>query len=328
MSSQESAGGRREILIKLLRAGALSAAAAGAGVWLKGRSRRPEETAAAAVKRNLSLPPDPALPDMAVAQGYDARLIVRRAIEELGGMRRFVSRGDVVVVKPNMAWDRAAAQGANTNPDVVAEVARLALEAGAKSVLVTDVSVHEPRRVFERSGIAEAARRQGAQIVLPEQRLFKEVDLGGEVLGAWPVLEPFLAADKVINIPVAKHHSLTGVTLGMKNWYGILGGPRQRLHQRVHESLADLAAFMRPTLTVLDAYRVMLRNGPTGGSAEDVELRRTVVAGIDPVAVDAWAAKSYWDLDASKLDYLRLAAERGLGTANFETLRVRVAGQS
>ena len=157
---------------------------------------------------------------------------------------------------------------------MVAEISRLCLEAGARRVTVTDVSINEPRRSFARSGIAAAARAAGAEVIFPEERLFREVDLRGQVLNAWPVLEPFLSADKMINIPIAKHHSLTGATLGMKNWYGILGGPRQRLHQRIHESLADLADFMRPTLTLIDAYRVLMRNGPGGGNPADVALKR------------------------------------------------------
>jgi uncharacterized protein (DUF362 family) len=111
----------------------------------------------------------------------------------------------------------------------------------------------------------------------------------------------------------------------MKNWYGILGGQRPRLHQRIHESLVDLADFMRPTLTIIDAYRVLLRNGPTGGNLEDVALRKTLIAGTDPVALDAYAAKAYWDLDSERLRYLKLATERGLGTLNFETLPTRIA---
>jgi uncharacterized protein (DUF362 family) len=127
----------------------------------------------------------------------------------------------------------------------------------------------------------------------------------------------------MINIPIAKHHSLTGATLGMKNWYGILGGPRQRLHQSIHESLVDLADFMRPTLTIIDAFRVLLRNGPGGGNLSDVALRKTLIAGTDPVALDAYAAKAYWDLDWHTLQYLKLASERHLGTLDFETVRTR-----
>jgi uncharacterized protein (DUF362 family) len=276
-------------------------------------------------KRSHAVAPDPKLPEMIIAQGGDdPAQLVRRAFEELGGIRRFVSRADVVVVKPNIGWDRTPEQAANTNPSLVAEVVRQCWDAGAKKVIVADVSCNDARRCFQRSGIAEAARRAGAEVILPEPERFKDVDLQGEVLQNWPVFEPFLAADKIINMPIAKHHSLTGTTLGMKNWYGILGGPRHQLHQRIHESLVDLADFIRPTLTIIDAYRVLMRNGPTGGSLEDVVLKRTVLAGTDPVALDAYAAKAYWNLDLNSLPYLRLAAERGLGTPAFETLRTRI----
>ncbi|MGD0580818.1 MAG: DUF362 domain-containing protein, partial [Bryobacteraceae bacterium] len=322
MDLDPSQPGRRATLLQLLRAGGLGAAAAGAGLWLSSRSRRPEEAAMAMAPRNLAVAADPQWPAMVVAQGADPAALVRSALDRMGGMRRFVSRDDVVVIKPNMAWDRTPEQAANTNPDVVAALVRLCLEAGAGKAIVTDVSIHDARSVFDRSGIAAAARSAGAELVLPEARLFRDVDLRGEVLGVWPVLEPFLTADKVINVPIAKQHSLTGATLGMKNWYGILGGQRMRLHQRIHESLADLLAFLRPTLTVLDAYRVLMRNGPTGGSLDDVALKQTVIASTDPVAVDAYAAQAFWGLDERTLVHLRLAAERKLGTTRYDSLRV------
>jgi len=317
---------RREILTRILRLGALSAGVAGAAVWLRTRSSRPEPPLAPGLRRDLRVAPQAETPDLVLVEGDDPRTLVRRSVDALGGIRRFVARADVVAVKPNMAWDRTPEQAANTNPDVVAEVVRLCLDAGAARVLVGDVSTNEPQRVYQRSGIAAAARAAGAEIVLPEYRRFREVDLRGEALGVWPVFEPFLRADKVINIPIAKHHSLTGATLGVKNWYGILGGQRHRLHQQIHESLADLADFMRPTLTIVDAFRVLLRNGPTGGSLADVALRKTLIAGTDPLALDAWAAKAFWDLDENRLRYLRLAAARGLGTPRFEQLRVAVLG--
>ena len=178
------------------------------------------------------------------------------------------------MLKPNIAWDRTPEQAANTNPDLVAEVVRQCWQAGAKRVIVTDVSCNEPRRCFQRSGIEAAARAEGAEVILPDPDHFREVDMGGVVLKNWPVFTPFLEADKVINLPIAKHHVLTGATLGMKNWYGILGGERNRLHQQIHQSLADLANFMLPTLTFMDCYRVLLRNGPTGGNPEDVAAEK------------------------------------------------------
>jgi uncharacterized protein (DUF362 family) len=231
----------------------------------------------------------------------------------------------VVVIKPNIAWDRTPEQAANTNPEIVAEVVRQCWQAGAKRVIVTDVSCNEPRRCFMRSGIQAAARAEGAEVILPDPELFREVDMGGVALKSWPVFTPFLEADKIINLPIAKHHGLVGATLGMKNWYGILGGQRNRLHQQIHQSLVDLASFMLPTFTLMDCYRILLRNGPTGGNLEDVLLKKTVVAGTDPVALDTWVAKAYWNLDPEHLPYLQMAANRGLGTVNFETLPVKVS---
>src|SRR5664280_1244236 len=283
MDPEATPARRREAMIQLLRVGGVGAAAAGLGVWLNGRGQHPAAPAAENVRLKFEVPADLALPEMVVVQCDDPARMVRRAIQELGGIRRFISRGDVVVIKPNAAWDRTVEQAANTNPLVDAEAARLC----------------------------------------PEARLFREVDLRGDVLTSWPVLGPFLSADKMINLPIAKHHSLTGASLGMKNWYGILGGPRQRLHQQIHESLVDLADFMRPTLTVIDAFRVLLRNGPGGGNPADVALQRTLIAGTDPVALDAYAAKAYWDLDWHTLRYLKLASERHLGTLSFEAVRTR-----
>jgi uncharacterized protein (DUF362 family) len=319
---------RRDALIQLLRLGGAAAGTAGLGFWLRERSERPLPELALNAKRSHTVANDPQLPDMAIIQGDDPTLLAREALVELGGIRRFVSRTDIVVVKPNIGWDRTPEQAANTNPLVVAEVVRQCWDAGAKRVIVTDVSCNDPRRCFQRSGIAEAARRENAEVILPDPARYKDVDLQGEILREWPILESFLIADKVINIPIAKHHSLTGATLGMKNWYGILGGPRHQLHQRIHESLADLADFMRPTLTILDCYRVLLRNGPTGGNLEDVALKKTLVAGTDPVALDAYVAKAYWNLDVRALPYLRMAASRGLGTYQFEKVRTQVKKQA
>ncbi len=315
---------RREALVRLLRLGGVVAGTAGLAFWLSERSRRPEPALAMNLQRSHTVAADPTLPEMAVVQGENPEQLARQAIEELGGSRRFVSRADIVVVKPNIGWDRTPEQAANTNPLIVAEIVRQCWNAGAKKVIVTDVSCNEPRRCFQRSGIAEAAHREGAEVILPDLARFKDVDLQGEVLREWPVFDPFLNADKIINVPIAKHHSLTGTTLGMKNWYGILGGPRHQLHQKINESLVDLADFMRPTLTVIDCYRVLVRNGPTGGNLEDVAFKKTLVAGTDPVALDAYVAKAYWNLETSALPYLQMAAQRGLGTYEFAKIRTRV----
>jgi uncharacterized protein (DUF362 family) len=323
-SSEEVSLNRREALIKLLRLGGVAAGTTGLAVWLTNQSVRPEPALATVLKHDHRVAVNSQLPEMAVIQGDDPAQLARQAIQELGGIKRFISRADVVLIKPNIAWDRTPEQAANTNPAVVAEVVRQCWNAGAKRVIVTDVSCNDPRRCFERSGIQEAARQVNADVLLPDPSRFKDVDLQGSVLRNWPVFDAFLNVDKIINIPIAKHHSLTGTTLGMKNWYGILGGPRHQLHQKIHESLVDLADFVRPTLTMIDCYRVLVRNGPTGGNLEDVLLKKTLVAGTDPVALDAYAAKAYWDLDVASLPYLQMAAKRGLGTYEFEKVRTKI----
>jgi uncharacterized protein (DUF362 family) len=324
---------RREAMLQLLRLGGVAAGATRAALWLSERSGRPVPSAAVQARRDHRVIAAAALPQITVvsyptpagatAQAGEPRKLVAQALENLGGMKRFVGRQDVVVIKPNIAWDRTPEQAANTNPEVVAEVVRQCWQAGAKRVIVTDVSCNEPRRCFARSGIQASARAEGAEVILPDPEKFREVEINGVVLKTWPVFAPFLEADKVINLPIAKHHGLTGATLGMKNWYGILGGERNRLHQQIHQSLVDLANFMLPTLTVMDCYRILLRNGPTGGNLEDVALMKTIVAGTDPVAIDAYVAKAYWNLDPEHLPYLQMAAGRGLGTVEFDQLGVK-----
>src|SRR3954452_12765495 len=260
---------RREAMLQILRAGGMAAIAAAGGYWLSNRSARPLPPRSEQGRRDHRISMHDDLPHMAVVQNGEPRELVARALADLGGIGRFISRQDVVVIKPNIAWDRTPEQAANTNPEIVAEVVRHCWQAGAKRVIVTDVSCNEPRRCFQRSGIQAAARAAGAEVILPDPDLFREVELGGVVLKNWPVFSPFLEADKILNLPIAKHHNLTGATLGMKNWYGILGGERNRLHQQIHQSLADLAAFMLPTLTIMDCYRILLRDGPTGGNLED-----------------------------------------------------------
>lgn len=316
---------RREAMVQLLRLGGVAAGTAGLGAWLSERSSRPVPAQAQQARRDHRLTADPKWPQMTVVLNAEPRALARQALENLGGIGRFVSPRDVVVLKPNIAWDRTPEQAANTNPELVAEVVKQCWQAGARRVIVTDVSCNEPRRCFQRSGIQAAARAEGAEVILPDPDQFEEVDMGGVVLKSWPVFRPFLEADKLINLPIAKHHELSGVTLGMKNWYGILGGERNRLHQQIHQSLADLASFMLPTLTIMDCYRILLRNGPTGGNLEDVATKKTLVAGTDPVAIDAYVAKAYWDLEADRLPYLQMAAARGLGTADFAALTVKVS---
>jgi uncharacterized protein (DUF362 family) len=262
------------------------------------------------------------LPDMAVATGEDPAAITRAAIEALGGIGRFVSKGDKVLVKPNIGWDRMPEQAAGTNPQVVAALVRVCLEAGAAKVTVLDNTISDARRCYARSGIYEAATAAGAEMPFVISDGFRKVDMGGTVLKNWLVYGAYLDSDVLINVPIAKHHSLSRLTMGMKNLYGLIGGPRQRLHQRLADGLVDLTAYFKPQLTVLDAYRILVRNGPQGGRASDTELRKMVIAGTDPIAVDARGAELF-GIAGADLDFIRLGAERGLGTYDLSKLTIR-----
>lgn len=262
-------------------------------------------------------------PELVIAKNdKDPAALVRKAIDALGTMKRFIARQDIVVVKPNVGWDRTPIHAANTNPIVVAEIVRLALDAGARKVVVTDASCNEPNRCFQRSGIWKAAYDAGAEVLLPAEHRFRSMRLKGEVLDEWPVYKPLVEADKVINVPIAKHHNLAKFTAAMKNWYGLLGGRRNRLHQNIDLSVADLATFMQPTLTVVDAVRVLMRNGPQGGNAADAKDLHTVIATTDQVAADAYGCELIGRV-AGDIPYIRMAHDRGLGTMRWQSLRVR-----
>lgn len=261
-------------------------------------------------------------PELAVVKGKSAPAITRAAVEALGGMRSFVSRGDVVVVKPNMAWDRTPEQAANTNPEVVAEVVKMCFEAGASKVKVFDNAVNDPRRCYKQSGILDAAKAQGADVSFIDKRRFREVTIKGRVLKSWPLYTPALEADTLINMPIAKHHGLAGLTMAMKNWMGLMGGNRGRIHQNLGESLADIALVIKPNLTVLDAVRILTANGPQGGSLKDVKRLDTVIAGVDQVAVDSFGA-TLFGKNADDLSYLRAAKKAGLGRTDIRALNIK-----
>jgi uncharacterized protein (DUF362 family) len=238
-------------------------------------------------------------------------------------MARFVKKGETVAIKPNVAWDRTAVQAANTNPLVVATLVELCLAAGAGQVIVTDNTCNDAERCFTRSGIWKAAEGAGAKVVLPAEHRFARRLLGG-VLGSVPMLLPVVEADRLINVAIAKHHGLSGFTGAMKNLYGVIGGRRNRHHQDINASIVDLAASFRATLSMVDATRVLLRNGPQGGDLSDTKAVGEVIASTDPVAVDAYAC-TLIGLTAKDLPYLAAASKRGLGSADPAAVERREA---
>lgn len=308
----------------LLRTAATCGLAATAGAWgYVFYSKEPVRRSDSRILtfRDFRIEEKKIYPALAIVHGQDADKMVRAALEKIGGISRFVSPGEKVLLKPNAAWDRQPEQAANTNPEVVAAVVRLCLEARAAEVWVTDVSVNDSYRCFARSGIEEAVTRAGGRIRLAAENDFLPTDLKGESLRVWPVSAFYHQADKLINLPVVKHHSLSKCTMAMKNLYGSLGGQRNRLHQDINTSIADLATAIRPTLTVMDATRVLRRNGPTGGNLSDVSIENTIIAGVDLVAIESYGLR-FLDLKLEDIPYLVAAEKRGIGISDWKSLNV------
>ncbi len=304
--------GRREAALRMSSA-ALAVAAVGTGTL--GLLDRRVASAAAAGIRDWRVASNPDGPRAVAARGDDPSSNVRRALAALGGMERFVKRGETVLLKPNVGWDRLPEQAANTDPQVVAELVRLSKAAGARRVIVADLSCNDPVRCFARSGIAQAAGAAGADVLDGRKLATLPASLPGSAAGL-EVFAPLLEADRVINVPVAKHHGLSRVTLGMKNWFGVLGRGRNRLHQDIDRCIAELGAIFRPTLTVVDATRVLLDNGPQGGSLGDVKAVGAVAAGVDPVLLDSWGAVQL-GVDPRSLGFIAEAQKRGLGKGDL-----------
>ncbi|HEX9912038.1 MAG TPA: DUF362 domain-containing protein [candidate division Zixibacteria bacterium] len=262
------------------------------------------------------------LPDLTVVKNGDPGYMVRKAIELLGGMKNFVSAGDIVIVKPNIGWDRRPEQAANTNPEVVSEVVKMCLEAGAKKVKVFDRSCNTAQRCYESSGIKKAASEVGAEVSYVIDAGFKETKFPkGVHLKSWPVYRPAMECDLLINIPIAKHHGLSRLTLGMKNLMGIMGGDRGQIHQNIDEKLADIANFINPGLNILDACRILTDNGPTGGNPRDVKLTKTVIAGRKIASVDAYGT-TLFNLKPVDLPCIVLGNKFGLGEIDLNKLKI------
>ena len=260
--------------------------------------------------------------DLAVAHGASPSIITKAAIDAMGGMKKFISKGDIVVVKPNIAFDRLPEHAATTNPEVVTVVVQMCYEAGAKKVKVFDRTVNDARRCYVQSGIADAAKAAGAEVHYIDERKFKDMNINGQTLKSWPLYTDIFEADKVINIPIAKHHSLAGLTMAMKNWMGVMGGRRNSIHQQLDQSLVDLALVIKPTLTVLDAVRILTANGPQGGDLKDVKKLDTVIVGIDQVAVDSYGA-TLFGMKGSDLGYVRLGDKMSLGVMDLSKLKIK-----
>lgn len=267
-------------------------------------------------------------PDMLVVRNGEPETLVRRAIAGMGGMERFVKPGNRVVIKPNICVAYHTYEyAATTNPWVVAGLVKLALEAGAAKVEVMDFPFGGTApQAYKKSGIAEQVQAAGGEMVELSWLKFTDTPIpDGKDLKEITAYRGALDADVLINVPIAKTHELARLTLGMKNMMGLIRD-REYIHRNMGERLADLLSLFKPDLTVIDAVRVLMRNGPTGGNLDDVKKLDTVIASPDVVAADSYTTRLF-DMKPEDLKYITAGAARGLGKSDLSSLRIEeVAG--
>jgi len=264
-------------------------------------------------------------PDLVVVKNSNPEDLVNEAIKALGGIEKFIKRGDTVLVKPNIGWNKAPEYAATTNPQVVNTVIKLCYKAGAKKVKVWDRTCDNAKMSYKNSGIEKATIDAGGEILFVEERdktKWSEVKLDGIDLKSWPIYDELLKVDSIINIPIAKNHGSATLTLGMKNWMGVIGGNRGAFHLNLHQRIADISAFIKPKLVIIDAVRILTRHGPKGGNLEDVKKIDTVIAGVDQVAVDSYAS-TLFGLKGEDIGYIKIANDMKIGEIDLNKLNIK-----
>ncbi|WP_456443802.1 DUF362 domain-containing protein [Caldithrix abyssi] len=262
------------------------------------------------------------LPQAVWVENGEPEALLRRALKEYGGLERFIQKGDRVVIKPNIGWDRPPELAANTNPHLVAALVKACKQAGAREVIVFDRTCNNPRRCYRNSQIEKLAKDAGARVEQIRPNRFKNIAIQGQLVKEWPIYETYLKADKVINVPIAKHHSLSRVTLGLKNLMGVMGGNRGDIHNHFAQKLAEIDSKILPTLTIIDAYRILTDNGPIGGNPKDVKLTKTLIISDCTVSAD-YLALQLFDLKLDEVAHVQVAYQMGLAKYAPEKLKVK-----
>jgi uncharacterized protein (DUF362 family) len=262
--------------------------------------------------------------DLVAIKGGEPDTMFDEGIKALGGMKRFVKKGDKVVVKPNIGWDVSPERAGDTNPKLVARIIQHCFEAGAKEVSVVDHTCDQWQRCYSNSGIQKAASEAGAKVVPGgTQSYYHTVSVpNGKVLKSAQEHEVILDADVFINVPILKNHSGSRLTMGMKNLMGNVWDREYWHRTDLHQCIADFATYRKPTLNVLDAYYVMKQNGPRGISVNDLVAMKSQIISTDIVALDVAGAKLF-GIDPNEVRYIRIAADMKIGRADLENLNIK-----
>lgn len=305
---------RRTFLTRAAQAGLAASATLGLGAYVG-----PIRGALADQSRNPSGAPY----DLVAVKNGEPDKLFDAAMEALGGMGRFVRPNQTVVVKPNIAWDVEPERAANTNPLLVRRIVEHCRAAGAKTVYVFDNTCDNWRSSYKTSGIEQAVRDAGGTLVSAEsERYYHPVKVGGQRLAEAKEHELILESDVFINVPVLKDHGGATLTVSMKNLMGIIWDRRYWHRNDLHQCIADFAAYRRPDLNVVDAYRVLAHNGPRGVSVRDVTDMRSLLISTDMVTADTAAARLL-GLAPEQVGYIRMAAAQGVGRLDLENLAIK-----
>jgi uncharacterized protein (DUF362 family) len=265
-----------------------------------------------------------ALPDLVVIKNGEPDVMFDKSIAEMGGISNFVKKGQKVVIKPNIGWNRGPETGANTNPLLVKRIIESCLEAGANKVYVFDHSCDNPLKCYKTSEIESTAKNAGA-VVVPshDEKYYEEVRIPGtKILKTAKVHELYIDADVIINVPVLKHHSSTRLTIAMKNLMGAVWDRGFYHSNGLNECIAEFCLYRKPDLNVVDAYKVTMRNGPASARPEDVVTKKTLLLSKDIVAVDAASAMIY-GIEPEKVKHIVFGSEKNLGNKNLSELNIR-----
>ncbi len=284
--------------------------------------------AAAAALPSLNLiaadaPSTGGAPDLITVKGEDRVAMLDRALQAFGGLDAFVKKGQKVVIKPNIGWDRPPELCANTHPDIVSRLVKLSLDAGAAEVSVFDHTCHPWEKAYKNSGIAAAAKAAGAR-VLPgnDESYYREVEIpNGVSLKSVKIHTAILDSDVFINVPVLKHHGGATMTACIKNLMGIIWDRRFYHRNNLHQCIADILSVRKPDLNILDAFSPMKRNGPIGNSVADLDTTvKQLLISADIVAIDAAASRLLGHKD--DIEHVRIAAAAGYGNNNLGKLKI------
>lgn len=262
--------------------------------------------------------------DLVAIKGGEPNLMFDTAIEAMGGMRKFVKAGQKVVVKPNIGWDAPPERAANTNPKLIKRIIEHCFNAGAKEVYVFDNTCNDWNKCYTNSGIERAVKDAGGKMVPGHtENYYQKVAVPkGKSLKDSQVHELILETDVFINVPVLKHHSSADLSISMKNLMGIVWDRRYWHRNDLHQCIADFTTYSKPDLNIIDAYRVMQKNGPRGVSVDDVGLYKSQIIATDIVAADTSATKLFGS-EPQNVDHIRIAAEMGVGTMDLKSLNIK-----